>query len=122
MLPFFLDRKGNNVVQSAMSDRPLSVAETHEFEKDLIESMGQALAHAKGEPVDVRLSVVHVPDVRAIREGLHMSQSEFSEAYGIRLGTLKAWEQRRRQPDRTASSYLRAIAGVPQGIRDALHL
>jgi len=93
-----------------------------QFEKDLLESMGQALAHAKGEAPDVRVTVVHIPDARAIRENLHLSQSEFSATYGIPLGTLKAWEQGRRHPDRTASSYLRAIAGVPDGIRNALHL
>ncbi len=92
-----------------------------EFEKDLLESMEQALAYAKGDSTGVRVTTIHVPDVRAIRENLHLSQSEFATAYGIPLGTLKAWEQGRRHPDRTASSYLRAIAGVPEGIRDALH-
>jgi len=92
------------------------------FGQDLLESLGQAVAYAKGETTDVRVTVIQVPDVRAIRENLHLSQSEFSDAYGIPLGTLKAWEQGRRNPDRTASSYLRAIAGAPSDVRNALHL
>ena len=92
-----------------------------QFEKDLLESMSEALAHAKGETTGARVTVVRIPDVRAIREQLHLSQSEFASTYGIPLGTLKAWEQGRRQPDRTASSYLKAIASVPEPIRAALH-
>jgi putative transcriptional regulator len=52
-----------------------------------------------------------VPDVRAIREELGLSQQAFASAYRIPLATLKGWEQGRRQPDATASAYLSVIAG-----------
>jgi len=63
---------------------------------------------------------VEVPDVRAIREGLKMSQPEFARTYRIPLPTLKNWEQGRRQPDATAAAYLSVIASIPKETKAAL--
>jgi len=90
--------------------------------KDLIEGMKEAVAHAKGEATGARVRKVELPDVRAIREDLHMSQSEFAEAYRIPLATLQGWEQGRRAPDATALAYLNVIARLPNEARAALHL
>lgn len=91
------------------------------FGKDLIESLEQAAAHARGRRVaGMRMTVVDVPDVKAIRRKLRMSQSDFAAAYRIPLATLKNWEQGRRQPDAPAAAYLRAITRRPKEIRDAL--
>ena len=65
-------------------------------------------------------STVEVPDVRAIRRKLHMSQQEFAAAYRIPLPTLKNWEQGRRHPDAPAAAYLLAIAKRPREISSAL--
>ena len=67
-----------------------------------------------------RVHVVEVPDVRAIRRQLHMSQQRFAEAYRIPLPTLRNWEQGRRQPDAPAAAYLHAIAKRPREISEAL--
>lgn len=88
--------------------------------KDLVSSMREALDHADGKKVSARAHVVAVPDVRAIRERLKMSQSEFARAYRIPLATLKGWEQGRRQPDAPAAAYLQVIAKRPAGTRQAL--
>jgi putative transcriptional regulator len=64
--------------------------------------------------------VADTPDVRAIRQRLHMSQREFASAYQIPLATLKNWEQRRRVPDAPAAAYLQVIARQPRVIREAL--
>jgi putative transcriptional regulator len=90
------------------------------FSKDLIESLTDAVAHAQGKPNGVRVHVVEVPDVRAIRRGLRMSQQEFARVYRIPLATLKNWEQGRRQPDAPAAAYLQVIAKSPREARDAL--
>ena len=90
--------------------------------KELIEGMREAVAHAKGEATGARVRTVELPDVRAIREDLHMSQSEFAEAYRIPLATLQGWEQGRRAPDATAAAYLNVIARLPQEAKAALHL
>ena len=89
------------------------------FGKELVKSLSEAVAHAQGKGA-ARVHVVKVPDVRAIRAHLRMSQQEFARAYRIPLATLKNWEQGRRQPDAPASAYLHVIARRPKAIRDAL--
>ncbi len=91
-----------------------------DFGKDLIAAMEEAAAHARGEGKVARVHALEVPDVRAIREGLGLSQQAFSSAYRIPLATLKGWEQGRRQPDATASAYLSVIAHLPREARDVL--
>jgi putative transcriptional regulator len=86
------------------------------FGRDLIASMEEAAAHARGEQTAARAHIV-VPDVRAIREGLGLSQHAFASTYRIPLATLKGWEQCRRQPDATASAYLSVIAHLPDAAR-----
>jgi putative transcriptional regulator len=66
------------------------------------------------------VTVVEVPDVRAIRRKLHMSQQRFAEAFRIPLPTLKNWEQGRRAPDAPAAAYLQAISRQPTVIKEAL--
>lgn len=68
----------------------------------------------------MRVHVVEVPDVRAIRQRLHMSRQRFAETYRIPLPTLKNLEQGCRAPDAPAAAYLQAIARQPKAIKDAL--
>ena len=90
------------------------------FGQDLIAAMEEAAAHARGTGEVARAHVSQVPDVRAIREQLGLSQTAFAQTYRIPLATLKGWEQGRRQPDATASAYLSVIARLPGKARDAL--
>jgi putative transcriptional regulator len=90
------------------------------FGQELIASMEEAVAHAQGRGTVARVHVVEVPDVRAIREGLGLSQNAFASTYRIPLATLKGWEQGRRQPDATASAYLSVISHLPGEAREAL--
>lgn len=88
------------------------------FGKELIESMRQAAQHAEGGKArGMRVTTVELPDVKAIREALHMSQQRFAEAYRIPLPTL---EQGRRSPDAPAAAYLQAISREPKAIKEAL--
>src|SRR6516162_10297333 len=84
----------------------------NKFGKELIESLTEACDHAEGKPSGMRVHVVEVPDVRAIRRQLRMSQQEFARVYRIPLATLKNWEQGRRQPDAPAAAYLQMIAAM----------
>lgn len=90
------------------------------FGQDLIAAMEEAATHAQGKGKVARVHTIEVPDVRAIREELGLSQQAFASAYRIPLATLKGWEQGRRQPDATASAYLSVIAGMPDAAREAL--
>lgn len=91
------------------------------FGKDLIKSLGQAAAHARGRKVrGLRAIKVEIPDVKAIRRSLRMSQNRFSTAFRIPLATLKNWEQGRRHPDAPAAAYLLAIKRRPKEIMEAV--
>lgn len=90
------------------------------FGDDLIEAMTEAVGHAMGAGQVARVHTVSVPDVRAIRETLGLSQQAFATAYRIPLATLKGWEQGRRQPDATAAAYLSVIAQLPTEAREVL--
>lgn len=90
------------------------------FGDDLIAGLTEATAFARGAAIGARVTVVEVPDVRAIRRGLHMSQHAFADAYRIPLATLKNWEQGRRVPDGPAAAYLRVIARRAEVVREAL--
>ena len=89
-----------------------------DFDKQLIAGMEEVVAHINGEPNKGRATVVEFADAKAIREGLGMSQAVFSRAYGIPLKTLQHWEQRRHNPDRTASAYLWTIEEFPDQVRE----
>ena len=55
-------------------------------------------------------------DVRAIRAGLGLSQSDFAACFGLSTGTLQDWEQGRRLPDGPARTLLRVIATNPDAV------
>jgi putative transcriptional regulator len=91
------------------------------FGEELIASMKQAAAHSNGrKPRGMRVTKLEVPDVKAIRRSLRMSQDRFAAAYRIPLPTLKNWEQGRRHPDAPAAAYLIAIKRRPKEIMEAM--
>lgn len=61
-----------------------------------------------------------VPRVKTMRRALQLTQEEFAARYHIPLGTLRDWEQGRSEPDQTAQAYLKAIAGNPEAVYQAL--
>lgn len=61
-----------------------------------------------------------VPRVRTLRRALRLSQEEFAAHYHIPVGTLRDWEQGRKEPDAAAKAYLRVIASEPEFVRKAL--
>lgn len=95
--------------------------QTSRFGRQLIESMDQAARHAEGRKVrSLRVTTVEMPDVKAIRKKLRMSQQRFAVAYRIPLATVKNWEQGRRAPDAPAAAYLLAIRRRPKDVMDAV--
>lgn len=57
---------------------------------------------------------------RSVRARLGISQAEFSARYHVPIGTLRDWEQNRKQPDAPALAYLRVIAREPAMVARAL--
>ena len=61
-----------------------------------------------------------LPDVRAIRERLGLSQSAFATRFRLNLRTIQQWEQGRAVPDRPARILLQVIAHAPQVVEEAI--
>lgn len=61
-----------------------------------------------------------VPQSKRIRERLGLTQEQFSERFEIPLGTLRDWEQRVSEPDRSARTLLRVIEQDPEAVVRAL--
>jgi putative transcriptional regulator len=65
--------------------------------------------------------VVHEPvNVKAIRKLAGKTQEAFASAYHIPVGTLRDWEQGRRQPDAPARSLLAIISRDPATVERLL--
>ena len=85
---------------------------------------GEAGADPIALPVEDRKSgslgpVGRVSLAKRIRWSLRMSQAEFAKTFRIPLGTLRDWEQHRRDPDETTQAYLEVIAREPEVVRRA---
>lgn len=61
------------------------------------------------------------PQVRVIRRTLGLSQEEFADRFQIPIGTLRDWEQGRKDPDAAARAYLMVIGRNPSAVWEALH-
>ncbi len=61
------------------------------------------------------------PQVRVIRRALELSQEEFAARFNIPIGTLRDWEQGRKEPDAAARAYLVVIGRNPSAVTEALH-
>ena len=81
-----------------------------------------ALADPDAQPLTPeRLAKMRrTPQVRIMRRALRLSQEEFAERFHIPLGTLRDWEQGRKDPDTAARAYLRVIGHNPKAVTDAL--
>jgi putative transcriptional regulator len=61
-----------------------------------------------------------VPRVVTLRRALKLNQEDFAARYRIPVGTLRDWEQGRKEPDAAARAFLHVIAREPEIVRKAL--
>jgi putative transcriptional regulator len=61
-----------------------------------------------------------VPNVRALRRKLGLSQAEFAARFHLPLGTIRDWEQGAHRPDKAAQVLLTVIASDPDMVARAL--
>ena len=72
-----------------------------------------AIAFAGGDADRGHVATV---DVRAVRSATKLTQGAFARTYRFPLGTVRDWEQKRRQPDTGSATLLRMIEIDPQGV------
>ena len=85
--------------------------------KELVESLGEALAHAKGEGP----AIVHTPVTpREVRLQARMTQAQMAPLMGMSLSGYRKWEQGARNVSGPAETLLRVIQKEPEAVRRAL--
>jgi putative transcriptional regulator len=87
---------------------------------NLSESVRQAGKIRRGELPPGRVTEFAPVDVRAIRQRLLKSQSEFARMIGVSVATLQNWEQGRRRPEGPARALLKVAAENPEAVSAAL--
>jgi putative transcriptional regulator len=87
----------------------------------VMQGLREAAAHARGEPVaGLKIHVPRSVNVSAIRRRTGLSQAAFSRRIGVSTGTLRNWEQGRRDPDGPARVLLAMLARNPRIVEDTL--
>lgn len=86
----------------------------------LVESMEQHNEIIKGTRAPSRERHIDAVAVRAIREMTQLSQAKFAMILDVDVGTLRNWEQGRREPTGPAKALLRAIRNDPKNVMKAL--
>lgn len=88
--------------------------------EELVKSVRQAGAIARGERAPSRTFTVDPPAIKALRSRTKLSQPDFAALLGVEVSTLRNWEQGRREPTGPAKALLRAIQNDPEHVLRAL--
>ena len=87
----------------------------------LVASIKEAGDIKSGKKEASRVFEIDAPEIKSVREALHVSQAEFALMIGVSVITLQNWEQGRRKPDGPAKALLRVASSNPKAVLDALH-
>lgn len=87
------------------------------FGEELIQSLNEALAHAKGKGP----AIVHAPVTpREVRKQAKLTQAQMAPLMGMSLSGYRKWEQGARSVSGPAETLLRVIQKEPEAVRRAL--
>jgi putative transcriptional regulator len=92
-----------------------------ELFQQLAASLKEGGAILRGKKKPARSTTLKLPDAKAVREKLGLSQTQFAALIGISPRTLQNWEQGHRRPEGTARALLRVAESHPQAVLEALH-
>lgn len=90
--------------------------------KEILAGLDEIAAWRRGER-KLRTFEVGKPkarNVRVIRDGLGLSQESFTGFLGVSIGTVRGWEQGRREPQGPARALLLVAATQPHAVQAAL--
>lgn len=87
------------------------------FGDDLIQSLNEALAHARGEGP----AKLHVPvSPREVRRQANLTQAQMASLMGMSVSGYRKWEHGMRAVSGPARVLLRVIQREPEAVRRAL--
>lgn len=87
---------------------------------NLMESVTQMDEIVRGERQPSREFHIAALGGKKIRQATGLSQAKFATIIDVQVGTLRNWEQGRREPTGPAKALLRAISKDPKSVLQAL--
>jgi putative transcriptional regulator len=115
-----LARRGLPMLRAKRAMEELLATGSAFVELPAIEDAGAVVAELRAARIAAALTEPRpTPDVRGLRKRLRLTRAQFAARYGFDIETLRNWEAGRREPDRTARSYLLAIANDPRQVEHA---
>lgn len=82
--------------------------------------LNEAIAHAKGKKVAVKIFKPEEVDVSELRRRMCMTQEQFAARFGFSVATLRHWERGDRTPQGAALVLLNVINRAPDAVTAAL--
>jgi putative transcriptional regulator len=77
-----------------------------------------AIAFAEGD--ESRAQVIKPVDVKTLRQRIGKTQGQFSKDFKLPIGTVRDWEQHRREPETGSKVYLSMIEADPEAVKQIL--
>lgn len=88
--------------------------------ESIARGLNEAISHAKGEKVAVKVYKPESVDVSALRRDLGMTQEQFAARFGFSVATLRHWERGDRSPQGASLVLLNVIKHAPDVVTAAL--
>jgi putative transcriptional regulator len=89
----------------------------------IVDGLNDIAAWQRGDIGAARRMQFQAPtsvDVKGIRTKLGLSQREFAAQFGLKLDSLRGWEQDKRVPDTSTRVLLTIIDREPEAVKKAL--
>ena len=80
-----------------------------------------AIAEGRADPTSYRAHIPETVDVKSIRQRMALTQAAFAAQFGFSVGTVRDWEQGRKQPEPTSRVLLKVIDKEPEAVLRALN-
>lgn len=85
--------------------------------QDLIQSLGEAVAHVAGDGD----ALLHTPvALQQVRKKANLTQAQMAPLMGMSLSGYRKWEQEQRQLSGPAAMLLRVLEKEPEAVKRAL--
>jgi len=91
----------------------------------ILDGLDDVIAWTNGDENAARIIDWQAPtsvDVRAIRQKMGMTQRQFAARFGLKLDSLRNWEQDKRVPETSARVLLTVMDLEPEAVKRALKI
>ena len=89
--------------------------------RELMAGLREAIGYVEGRRArGMRVWEIPPREIKAARERLELSQSEFADRFGFSVRNLQKWEQGAARPSGAARAFLMVIAREPRAVMRAL--